>query len=63
MTELSYDANSHKLPQGKSLVLKSCEFIRSSWRRTKLHKRNHSTYHSCANSVQILFDLSQIHVQ
>ena len=31
MTELGYEAKSHKLPQGKSLVLKSCEFIRSSW--------------------------------
>ena len=31
MTELGYEANSHKLPQGKSLVLKSCQFIRSSW--------------------------------
>ena len=31
MTELGYEAKSHKLPQGKSLVLRSCEFIRSSW--------------------------------
>ena len=31
MTEFGYEAKSHKLPQGKSLVLKSCEFIRSSW--------------------------------
>ena len=31
MTELGYEAKSHKPPQGKSLVLKSCEFIRSSW--------------------------------
>ena len=31
MSELGYEAKSHKLPQGKSLVLKSCEFIRSSW--------------------------------
>ena len=30
-TELGYKAKSHKLPQGKSLVLKSCELIRSSW--------------------------------
>ena len=31
MTELGYEAKSQKLPQSKSLVLKSCEFIRSSW--------------------------------
>ena len=31
MTELGYEAKSHKLPQGKSLVLISGEFIRSSW--------------------------------
>ena len=31
VTELCYEAKSHKLPKGKSLVLKSCEFIRSSW--------------------------------
>ena len=31
MAELGYEAKSHKLAQGKSLVLKSCEFIRSSW--------------------------------
>ena len=31
MTELGYEAKSNKLPQGKSRVLKSCEFIRSSW--------------------------------
>ena len=31
MTELGYEAKSHKLLQGKSLVLKSCEFVRSSW--------------------------------
>ena len=31
MTELGYETKSHKLPQSKSLVLKSCEFIRSSW--------------------------------
>ena len=31
MTGLGYEAKSHKLPQGKSLVLKSCEFLRSSW--------------------------------
>ena len=31
MTELGYEAKSHKLPQGKSDFLKSCEFIRSSW--------------------------------
>ena len=31
MTELGYEAKSHKLPQAKSLVLKSYEFIRSSW--------------------------------
>ena len=31
MTELCYEAKSHKLPQCKSLVLKSCEFIRTSW--------------------------------
>ena len=31
MTELGYETKSHKLPQGKSLVLKLCEFIRSSW--------------------------------
>ena len=30
MTELGYEAKSHKLSQGKVLVLKSCEFIRSS---------------------------------
>ena len=29
MTELDYEAKSHKLPQGKSDFLKSCEFIRS----------------------------------
>ena len=31
MTELDYEATSQKLPQAKSLVLKSCEFIKSSW--------------------------------
>ena len=31
MTKLGFDAKSYKLPQCKSLVLKSCEFIRSSW--------------------------------
>ena len=31
MTERGYEAKSHKLSQGKWLVLKSCEFIRSSW--------------------------------
>ena len=30
MTELGYEAESHKLPQCKSLVLKLCESIRSS---------------------------------
>ena len=29
MTEPGYEAKSEKLPQGKSLVLKSCEFVRS----------------------------------
>ena len=31
MTEIGYAAKSHKLPLSKSLVLKSCKFIRSAW--------------------------------
>ena len=31
MTEIGYAAKSHKVPLSKSLVLKSCKFIRSAW--------------------------------
>ena len=31
MIEINYEAKSNNLPQGKSIVLKSCEFIRSLW--------------------------------
>ena len=39
MTKLGYEAKLHHLPQGKSLVLKLCEFIRSSW------LMEHETFH------------------